>query len=132
MIAGYPPASGKSTLAAALARRSGWPLLSSDNVRKEQRGLPLDAVAPDADYTLGARSEIYRELGELGPDVAARLAADFTAWDEIPADSILTLRTQVDTERLVDQAADWLDSGASVVCPATARLRTDDASRKRT
>lgn len=58
-----PPASGKSTLAAALARRSGWPLLSSDVLRKRRRGLELTARAPDEDYAPQARAEVYRELG---------------------------------------------------------------------
>jgi len=66
-----PPASGKSTLAAALSRRSGWPALSSDSVRKRRRGLALTATAPDADYTLDARAAIYRELGQHAHDVLA-------------------------------------------------------------
>ena len=66
-----PPASGKSTLAGALSRRSGWPALSSDIVRKRRRGLKLTATAPDADYTLDARAAIYRELGEHARDVLA-------------------------------------------------------------
>lgn len=54
-----PPASGKSTLAAALARRAGWPVLSSDVLRKHRRGLPLDVAAAAAaeDYTPAARAE---------------------------------------------------------------------------
>jgi aminoglycoside phosphotransferase family enzyme/predicted kinase len=59
-----PPASGKSTLAEAISQRSGWPVLSSDAERKRRRGLPLTAAAPDEDYTLDARAEIYRRLGE--------------------------------------------------------------------
>ena len=66
-----PPASGKSTLAAALSRRSGWSVLSSDIARKRRRGLELTAIAPDADYTLDARAAIYRELGEHARDVLA-------------------------------------------------------------
>ncbi|MDP2710015.1 MAG: AAA family ATPase, partial [Solirubrobacteraceae bacterium] len=61
---GGPPASGKSTLAAELARRSGVPVLSSDVLRKQHRGLELRARAPDADYTPSARAAVYRELGE--------------------------------------------------------------------
>lgn len=58
-----PPASGKSTLAEALSRHSGWSVLSSDVLRKQHRGLAPTATAPDADYTPEARAAIYRELG---------------------------------------------------------------------
>jgi aminoglycoside phosphotransferase family enzyme/predicted kinase len=58
-----PPASGKSTLAAALARRSGLPVLSSDALRKRRLGLPLSAAAPADAYTDSARAAVYRELG---------------------------------------------------------------------
>lgn len=193
---GGPPASGKSTLAAALARRSGWPVLSSDALRKRRRGLALGASAPDADYTPAARAAIYRDLGELagarlaaqrgvvvdatfgdrdlrgaflgalgereplvavectaparererraleraaadahgsdaGPEVAARLAAGYTGWDEIAADAVLALRSQVDVDWLVDQVADWLDGRASVVCRTDARDGADDAGAPR-
>jgi predicted kinase len=64
LAVGGPPASGKSTLAHALAQRSGWPVLSSDVLRKRRRGLELDARAPDGDYTLDARAAVYRDLGE--------------------------------------------------------------------
>ncbi len=58
-----PPACGKSTLAGELARRSGWPVLSSDAVRKQADGLELSARAPDERYTPAARATIYSELG---------------------------------------------------------------------
>jgi len=58
-----PPASGKSTLAAALSRRTGWAVLSSDLERKRSRGLTASATAPDAAYTPGARAAIYSDLG---------------------------------------------------------------------
>ena len=69
---GGPPACGKSTLAAQLARRSGWTVLSSDALRKRARGIELTETAPDDDYTPAARGEVYRELGSLA---AAALAA---------------------------------------------------------
>ena len=64
LAVGGPPASGKSTLAHALSRRSGWPVLSSDVVRKRCRGLALSARAPAGDYTLETRAVVYRDLGE--------------------------------------------------------------------
>lgn len=65
---GGPPASGKSTLASALARRSGWPVLSSDVVRKRDRGIAPGDRAPDEDYEPEARAAVYRRLGELARD----------------------------------------------------------------
>ena len=67
-----PPASGKSTLARALAQRSGWPLLSSDVLRKRRRGLDLGSRAPADDYAPAARAAVY---GELGAQARARLCA---------------------------------------------------------
>jgi uncharacterized protein len=175
-----PPASGKSTLAAALGRRAGWPVLSSDVLRKRRRGLPLSAVAAAEDYTPAARAEVYRKLGQMaraelsdchgvivdatfgepslraafvdgfggasslcaiqchapaalrerwarartageargsdaGVDVVARLGATFTGWEELDEDAILTVRSGVDADLLVDEIADWLDTRASVI-----------------
>lgn len=175
LVVGGPPASGKSTLAAALARRSGWPVLSSDALRKRRRGLAMTERAPGEDYTADARAEVYRELGaqataclaadergaivdatfgerrlraafldglagerrlraiecqasralrerrardrgvagahgsDAGAAVAARLGASFEGWDELPEEALLTLRTAVPADALVDQLADWLD-----------------------
>jgi aminoglycoside phosphotransferase family enzyme/predicted kinase len=191
-----PPASGKSTLAAALSHRSGWPVLSSDVLRKDRRDIAPTATAPQADYTLDARAAIYHELGDraraaradgqgtivdatfgdpqlraaflagLGdqqrllalecrapktlrerwarertpadargsdaaPDVAARLAASFTGWDELPQEAILTLGSSVVADMLIDQIADWLDTRVSVVSPGTARADTEAAGTPR-
>jgi uncharacterized protein len=54
--------SGKSTLAAELSRRSGLPHLSSDLVRKEQAGIPLDAHGPPELYTREVTERTYLEL----------------------------------------------------------------------
>ena len=58
-----PPASGKSTLAAALSRRSGLPVLSSDVVRKEVLGLATATAAPGSAYIAEERSAVYAQLG---------------------------------------------------------------------
>lgn len=50
-----PPAAGKSTLADALGRASGLPVLSSDAIRREQ-----DGERPD--YSAAGRAAVYREL----------------------------------------------------------------------
>ncbi len=191
-----PPASGKSTLSAALGRRAGWPVLSSDAVRKRRRGLSLSDAAPAEAYTLAARAAVYRELGRMaraeldgrhgaiidatfgdpslraafldglgqgptlcaiechapaavrerwvrqrstgdahgsdaGVDVVARLAAGFSGWTELEDHAILAVRSGVDADLLVDQAADWLDTRVSVVNPGRTRLATtaDDQPR---
>jgi uncharacterized protein len=78
VIVGGPPASGKSTLAAALADRLGAVMLSSDHLRKELAGLDptAPAAAPfgegiyspqwtDRTYTeLLRRAEVLLGLGE--------------------------------------------------------------------
>ena len=61
---GGPPACGKSTLAAQLGQRSGWPVLSSDALRKLTRGIDLTDKAPAEDYTGAARAAVYRQLGD--------------------------------------------------------------------
>lgn len=64
-----PPASGKSTLAAALAERLELPVVSSDVVRKSLAGLAPHERAPASAYRPSATIETYREL-------AARAAAE--------------------------------------------------------
>jgi aminoglycoside phosphotransferase family enzyme/predicted kinase len=66
-----PPASGKSTLAAELARRSGLAVLASDAVRKSAAGLgPRERGAPEL-YSEAATHATYERLG----GEAARLLA---------------------------------------------------------
>ncbi len=76
-----PPASGKSTLAAALSRRSDWPVLSSDALRKDRRGLKLSEPAPAADYTIEARADVYRELGARAAAATGSVVVDATFGD---------------------------------------------------
>jgi aminoglycoside phosphotransferase family enzyme/predicted kinase len=80
LAVGGPPASGKSKLAAELGRRSGWTVLSSDEVRKRRRGIDLSTNAPDEEYGLPARAAVYRELGE-------RAAAALAAGDGVVVDA---------------------------------------------
>ncbi|MCW2998747.1 MAG: family ATPase [Solirubrobacterales bacterium] len=58
-----PPASGKSTLAGALHRRTGLPVVSSDVVRKELHGVAPTNRAPTETYSAAASVQVYRELG---------------------------------------------------------------------
>ena len=72
LAVGGPPASGKSTLARKLARRSGWPLAGSDAIRKLRAGVAADEPAPAAAYSGEETLRVYATLGELA---RLRLAA---------------------------------------------------------
>ena len=62
ILVGGPPASGKTTLACELARRTGHVVLHSDEVRKELAGLdPTTSAADDLD------SGLYTGSGTRGP-----------------------------------------------------------------
>lgn len=56
-------ASGKSTVADALAAGSAWRVLDSDRVRKQLAGVPPTDHAPAQYYTAAANRRTYRELG---------------------------------------------------------------------
>ncbi len=57
-----PPASGKSTLAAALRHRSGLPVIASDRVRKRILGIAATATATPAGYGGEVTHETYDAL----------------------------------------------------------------------
>jgi len=67
-----PPASGKSTLAGALARRGGLPLLGSDVTRKALLGVAPTTRLDDDAYRAEVTRAVYRALG----DGAARALAE--------------------------------------------------------
>ena len=75
-----PPASGKSTLAAAIAERSSLPVLSSDRLRKEDRGLAAGVRAPLEAYSPEARAAVYTALGR-------RARSAFEAGDGVIVDA---------------------------------------------
>lgn len=57
------PAAGKSTLAAEASGRLGWPVISSDLVRKELAGVSPSQRAGAASYTAAFSRAVYTELG---------------------------------------------------------------------
>lgn len=59
-----PPASGKSTLAEKLSRRSEAAIVSSDVVRKELAGLPADERARPEHYSEHLTRATYKRLAE--------------------------------------------------------------------
>jgi len=80
VLIGGPPATGKTTLSAALACATGWPVLHSDDVRKQLAGIAPTSAAPAPldrglyskswdDRTYGALLERAREQLEHGNSV---------------------------------------------------------------
>jgi aminoglycoside phosphotransferase family enzyme/predicted kinase len=57
-------ASGKSTVAGALAEATAWPVLSSDGVRKRRAGVAADAPAGPAAYSDHESRAVYQELAQ--------------------------------------------------------------------
>ncbi|MEV0777439.1 AAA family ATPase [Streptomyces sp. NPDC050428] len=76
VLVGGLPASGKSTVAGALADRFGFTLLSSDRLRKELAGLPPERPAP-AEYEKGVYTPTWtrRTYDELVGRASALLSA---------------------------------------------------------
>jgi aminoglycoside phosphotransferase family enzyme/predicted kinase len=71
-------ASGKTTLADALAKASGAPSISSDVVRKRMLGLKPSDRAPATAYTVEMNAETYREIGRLTAQEKDAVIADAT------------------------------------------------------
>lgn len=66
------PAAGKSHLAAALARRSGFALVGSDATRKRLAGIPLSERAPRELYSADWNERTYAELGRVAASHCVR------------------------------------------------------------
>ena len=123
-----PAASGKSTLAGELGRRTGWPVLSSDATRKHLAGLgPLDRAGPEH-YTSEFTTRTYRALGEGAGRALAQAAGvllDATcsrardrremlaAMDGALA-NVLFVRCAVSLQTALDRAAARIERGDAV------------------
>jgi aminoglycoside phosphotransferase family enzyme len=146
-ISGPTAGSGEPALAAELARRSGFELLSA-------------ATAPRSAYAPGECAKTYRRLGErarevvvdgyavivdgtfrhirqraefleglrdsralhsfeyhLAPAATPAAGATYHAWDGLRGMTILTVCPAAGVEHVVDQIADWLDARQCEVCP---------------
>jgi predicted kinase len=71
-------ASGKTTLATALASRTGFPHLSSDVVRKAQAGLAATARGSAGLYTAEHNAAVYADLGGQAATAAEGAVVDAT------------------------------------------------------
>jgi hypothetical protein len=108
-----PAASGKSTLAAELARRSHLPVVSSDVVRKQLAGLPADDRARPEHYT---RQFTHRTYGRLGDEALRHLRAG----DGVIVDA--TCRTQSQRKLLLSRLQERGVTRLVVLCQV--RLET--------
>lgn len=66
-----PPAAGKTALAAALAERSGLPVLSADEIRRRIAGLEARERAPRGAHAQPPNERTYLELGRLAAEQLA-------------------------------------------------------------
>lgn len=112
-----PPASGKSTLAAALARSSGLPLVASDAARKALFGRAPTERLPEDAYRDEVTRAVYRTLGlEAARACAAHGGAIVDA----------TCRTRALRRTLTDQLGD-AGPVLALACEAPAELRRERA-----
>ena len=131
VLVGGPPATGKSTLTRALAERTGWPVVHSDEVRKELAGLapttPAESALDQGIYTPGWDARTYDELlrtaGErLGGGVSVIVDASWSDPDR-----------RTDADRIADATAsaavrfvlDVPDEVAQARARARSAARTD-------
>jgi aminoglycoside phosphotransferase family enzyme/predicted kinase len=155
VLVGGPPASGKSTLAGAIARETGWPVLRSDVVRKQLAGLAprthAGAALDEGIYTSRATDDTYSALLakaraglELGSSVIidaswadeshralARLVATETSSElvELQCDAPRAVRTARAAERATTRT-DASDAGPELVGVLGERFTAWPSARK--
>jgi aminoglycoside phosphotransferase family enzyme/predicted kinase len=121
VLIGGSPGTGKSTVAAAVAERTGWVMLRSDALRKEQAGLDARAPAPAALYEglyTAARTEAM--YGEL----LARAEQALTLGESVVLDaSWLDPRWREEARRVAERTASDLVALRCTVDDATADVR---------
>jgi uncharacterized protein len=115
-------ASGKSTLAAALAERAGATVISSDVVRKRLLGIDPTSRAPARAYEDDVNSRTYEALGRL----ARRLGK---AGDRVVVDA--TFRFAAD-RRAFAAARGPAQPGVWIQCRAPASVLADRAAVRAT
>jgi aminoglycoside phosphotransferase family enzyme/predicted kinase len=129
VLVGGLPGTGKSTLATALGQARGWPVLRSDEVRKELAGLPATAAAEapyrKGLYTSAATAATYDELLRravvaLGMGQSVVLDASWTSEDTRRQAARAVAATSSDLVQLRCEAPPGV---------ATARLARRRASR---
>lgn len=121
ILAGGLPASGKSTLADAIADRLGFTVLSSDRIRKELAGLPAEADARSS-YGSGLYTPEWTE--RTYDELLRRATALLAEGESVIADASFTSdwqRTAAATA--ADRVSADLVGLQCVVSPETAEAR---------
>ena len=120
VVVGGPPASGKSTIAGAVADRLGATLLASDRVRKEIHGRDPRRHAPAALdqglYNEQATRRTYQELADLASSLLSR-------GENVVVDASFTRGWQ--RQLLSDVARDASADLDELRCSASASTRQD-------
>jgi predicted kinase len=113
-------ASGKSTVAEALAAAAGRPVLTSDRIRKLRAGIDPYAHAPPSAYTDGESRAVYEELARRAETAIRRdggAIVDATFRRRADADAFMVTSP-------VAAAAAWL------VCEAPPEVRLERAAAR--
>jgi aminoglycoside phosphotransferase family enzyme/predicted kinase len=122
-----PPASGKSSLAHALAVRTRLPVLSSDAVRRTLLGLAASDHAGAAAYAHDARESVYEELGRR---LQAVPAGGGVIVDATFGDAVLRAAFAHGLDDLRQRRLLWIECAAPVhVLTARAASRPPSAAR---
>jgi aminoglycoside phosphotransferase family enzyme/predicted kinase len=109
VVVGGLPGTGKSTLAAGIGTRMGWPVLRSDEIRKELAGMDPLTSAParyrDGIYAPAATEATYAALVDRARELLTRgesvvLDASFSAADRRTAATVLGDETHADVIEL--------------------------------
>lgn len=131
LMIGGPAVSGPSSLAAELARRSAFAVLSPDppcaasyravGVRAREIVLSGESVIVDAPlWRPRLHAELIAGLGD-SPLLHAFAAdgATYSAWDEVRGRTTLTVSPPAGVEQVADQIAGWVDARRTAVWSPT-------------
>lgn len=102
VLVGGLPGTGKSTLARALAERTGWTVLRSDVVRKELAGIPVGTAAPS-----GFGTGLYRDerVAETYAELVERARSLLGAGESVIIDASFGSERQRQLARRLADAA---------------------------